>query len=51
MSAREQGAGDDELCGNIVEGFKDIYFQDGGVRVPGLGDVEINDINHLDADF
>ncbi|MFG3513253.1 hypothetical protein [Streptomyces bobili] len=51
MSAREQGADDDELRGIIAEGFKDIYFQDGGVRVLGLSDVEINDINHLDADF
>ena len=39
------------MRGIIAEGFKDLYFQDGGVRALGLSDVEINDIDYLDLDF
>lgn len=34
----------------IAEGFKDVYFQDGGSRAMGLSEVEINDIDYLDLD-
>ncbi|MCX5387255.1 XRE family transcriptional regulator [Streptomyces sp. NBC_00083] len=51
FDARAAGAGDREMRGIIAEGFKDIYFQDGGGRAPGLSDVEINDIDYLDLDF
>ncbi|MFF7534854.1 telomere-protecting terminal protein Tpg [Streptomyces bobili] len=51
FDARDQGASDREMRAIIAEGFKDIYFQDGGVRALGLSDVEINDIDYLDLDF
>ncbi|MFD0309115.1 telomere-protecting terminal protein Tpg [Streptomyces sp. NPDC127119] len=51
FDARETGAGDQEMRQIIAEGFKEIYFQDGGVRAIGLSDVEINDIDYLDLDY
>ncbi len=39
------------MRGIIADGFKDVYFQDGGGRAMGLSDVEINDIDDLDLDF
>ncbi|NEC03430.1 telomere-protecting terminal protein Tpg [Streptomyces anulatus] len=51
FDARDAGANDQELRGIIAEGFKDVYFQDGGSRATGLSDVEINDIDYLDLDF
>ncbi|MDQ0578145.1 telomere-protecting terminal protein Tpg [Streptomyces rishiriensis] len=51
FDARDQGAGDQEMRAIIAEGFKDVYFQDGGVRARGLSDVEINDIDYLDLDY
>ncbi|MFF1446506.1 XRE family transcriptional regulator, partial [Streptomyces sp. NPDC058295] len=51
FDARDQGAGDQEMRAIIAEGFKGIYFQDGGVRALGLSDVEINDIDYLDLDY
>ncbi|YCN81264.1 XRE family transcriptional regulator, partial [Streptomyces lincolnensis] len=45
------GAGDQQMRGIIAEGFKEIYFQDGGGRAMGLSDVEINDIDYLDLDY
>ncbi|GGZ41604.1 hypothetical protein GCM10010365_72920 [Streptomyces poonensis] len=35
----------------IADGFKEVYFQDGGARAMGLSDVAINDIDYLDLDF
>lgn len=35
----------------IAEGFKEIYFQDGGARALGLSDVTLNDIDYLDLDY
>ncbi|MFJ8159142.1 XRE family transcriptional regulator, partial [Streptomyces sp. NPDC094468] len=35
----------------IAEGFKDVYFQDGGNRATGLTDVTLNDIDYLDLDY
>ncbi|MFE2536859.1 telomere-protecting terminal protein Tpg [Streptomyces sp. NPDC059371] len=51
FDARETGAGDQEMRSIIAEGFKEIYFQDGGARATGLSDVEINDIDYLDLDY
>ncbi|MDQ0904346.1 DNA-binding transcriptional regulator YdaS (Cro superfamily) [Streptomyces canus] len=51
FDARDTGASDQEMRGIIAEGFKEIYFQDGGVRAMGLSDVEINDIDYLDLDY
>ncbi|MEW2221119.1 XRE family transcriptional regulator [Streptomyces sp. NPDC006990] len=51
FDAREAGAGDQQLRGIIAEGFKDVYFQDGGSRAMGISDVAINDIDYLDLDF
>ncbi|MEV2196506.1 XRE family transcriptional regulator [Streptomyces phaeochromogenes] len=49
--ARNTGASDQEMRGIIAEGFKEIYFQDGGARATGLTDVEITDIDYLDLDY
>ncbi|MEV7657880.1 XRE family transcriptional regulator [Streptomyces anulatus] len=51
FDARDAGANEQEMRGIIAEGFKDVYFQDGGSRATGLSDVEINDIDYLDLDF
>ncbi|MBK3557256.1 XRE family transcriptional regulator [Streptomyces sp. MBT56] len=51
FDARDSGASDQEMRGIIAEGFKDVYFQDGGGRAMGLSDVEINDIDYLDLDY
>lgn len=51
FDARETGAGDQRMREIIAEGFKEIYFQDGGGRAMGLSDVAINDIDYLDVDF
>ncbi|MDC0771689.1 telomere-protecting terminal protein Tpg [Streptomyces sp. HD] len=51
FDARDAGASDQEMRGIIAEGFKDIYFQDGGSRAMGLSDVDINDIDYLDLDY
>ncbi|MFH8701872.1 telomere-protecting terminal protein Tpg [Streptomyces chartreusis] len=51
FDARDAGANDQQMRGIIAEGFKDIYFQDGGSRAMGLSDVEINDIDYLDLDY
>lgn len=51
FEARDAGASDQQMRGIIAEGFKDVYFQDGGARASGLSDVEINDIEYLDLDF
>ncbi|MFF6981303.1 telomere-protecting terminal protein Tpg [Streptomyces sp. NPDC008343] len=51
FDARDAGASDQQMRGIVAEGFKEIYFQDGGVRAMGLSDVEINDIDYLDLDY
>ncbi|MEV5567937.1 XRE family transcriptional regulator [Streptomyces sp. NPDC052196] len=51
FDARNAGASDQQMRGIIAEGFKDVYFQDGGGRAMGLSDVEINDIDYLDLDY
>lgn len=51
FDAREAGAGDQEMRTIVAEGFKEIYFRDGGRRAAGLSDVEINDIDYLDLDY
>ncbi|MEU9396932.1 XRE family transcriptional regulator [Streptomyces sp. NPDC048324] len=51
FEARDAGASDRQMRGIIAEGFKEIYFQDGGGRAMGLSDVEINDIDYLDLDY
>lgn len=51
FDARDAGASDQEMRGIIAEGFKDVYFQDGGARAMGLADVAINDIDYLDFDY
>ncbi|WP_327723059.1 telomere-protecting terminal protein Tpg [Streptomyces europaeiscabiei] len=51
FNARSAGASDQEMRGIIAEGFKEIYFQDGGGRATGLSDVTLNDIDYLDLDY
>ncbi|MFE1613013.1 telomere-protecting terminal protein Tpg [Streptomyces albidoflavus] len=51
FDARDTGASDQQMRGIIAEGFKEVYFQDGGGRAMGLSDVELNDIDYLDLDF
>ncbi|MFH8691379.1 telomere-protecting terminal protein Tpg [Streptomyces anulatus] len=51
FDARKSGAGEQEMRGIIAEGFKEIYFQDGGDRATGLSDVTLNDIDYLDLDY
>ncbi|MFE4915519.1 telomere-protecting terminal protein Tpg [Streptomyces sp. NPDC056652] len=51
FDARNTGADDQEMRGIIAEGFKEIYFQDGGGRATGLSDVTLNDIDYLDLDY
>ncbi|MFI1293696.1 telomere-protecting terminal protein Tpg [Streptomyces sp. NPDC020792] len=51
FNAREAGAGDQQMRQIIAEGFKEIYFQDGGARALGLSDVTLNDIDYLDLDY
>ncbi|MFE4450658.1 telomere-protecting terminal protein Tpg [Streptomyces sp. NPDC056796] len=51
FDARDTGADDQQMRDIIAEGFKDVYFQDGGTRATGISDVAINDIDYLDLDF
>ncbi|MFP1629835.1 telomere-protecting terminal protein Tpg [Streptomyces sp. 5K101] len=51
FDAREAGASDQQMRQIIADGFKDIYFQDGGTRAMGLSDVAITDIDYLDLEF
>ncbi|MFE7931250.1 telomere-protecting terminal protein Tpg [Streptomyces sp. NPDC057456] len=51
FDARNTGASDREMRQIIAEGFKEIYFQDGGSRATGLTDVAITDIDYLDLDY
>ncbi|NUS13076.1 MAG: XRE family transcriptional regulator [Streptomyces sp.] len=51
FEARDAGAGDQQMRGIIAEGFREIYFQDGGSRAMGLSDVAINDIDYMDFEF
>ncbi|MFI0092020.1 telomere-protecting terminal protein Tpg [Streptomyces bobili] len=51
FDARHAGASDQEMRQIIAEGFKEIYFQDGGGRATGLSDVTLNDIDYLDLDY
>jgi hypothetical protein len=39
------------MRGIVADGFKEIYFQDGGARAMELSDVAINDIDYLDLDY
>ncbi|WP_331717767.1 XRE family transcriptional regulator (plasmid) [Streptomyces zaomyceticus] len=51
FDASEGGASDQQMRGIIAEGFKEVYFQDGGGRAMGLSEVEINAIDYLDLDY
>ncbi|WP_406165189.1 XRE family transcriptional regulator [Streptomyces canus] len=51
FNARDAGATDQQMRQIIAEGFKEIYFQDGGARATGLSDVTLNDIDYLDLDY
>ncbi|MFD4552262.1 MULTISPECIES: telomere-protecting terminal protein Tpg [unclassified Streptomyces] len=51
FDARNTGASDQQMRQIIAEGFKDVYFQDGGTRATGLSDVTLNDIDYLDLDY
>jgi hypothetical protein len=51
FDARDAGASDQQMRQIIADGFKEIYFQDGGGRALGLSDVAINDIDYLDIDY
>lgn len=39
FEARDAGAGDQEMRQIITDGFKEVYFQDGGARATHLSDV------------
>jgi hypothetical protein len=51
FDARNTGASDQQMRQIIAEGFKEIYFQDGGSRALKLSDVTLNDIDYLDLDY
>ncbi|WP_149564460.1 telomere-protecting terminal protein Tpg [Streptomyces cacaoi] len=51
FTARDAGASDQQMRQIIAEGFREVYFQDGGSRAVGLSDVAINDIDYLDLDY
>ncbi|MGW4995748.1 telomere-protecting terminal protein Tpg [Streptomyces mirabilis] len=51
FDARNTGASDQQMRQIIADGFKDVYFQDGGTRAMGLTDVTLNDIDYLDLDY
>ncbi|SOD62810.1 hypothetical protein SAMN06297387_107184 [Streptomyces zhaozhouensis] len=51
FTAREAGAGDDQLRRIVAEGLRDIYFRDGGTRAPDLTDVALTDIDYIDLEF
>jgi hypothetical protein len=51
FDARNTGASDQQMRQIIAEGFKEVYFQDGGVRAMGLSEVALNDIDYLDLDY
>ncbi|MFG3033740.1 telomere-protecting terminal protein Tpg [Streptomyces sp. NPDC048253] len=51
FNARDAEASDQQMRQIIAEGFKDVYFQDGGGRATGLSDVTLNDIDYLDIDY
>ncbi|WP_053163441.1 telomere-protecting terminal protein Tpg [Streptomyces noursei] len=51
FDARDTGSSDQQMRQIIADGFKEVYFQDGGGRAMGLSDVEINDIDYLDLDY
>ncbi|MBB0230164.1 telomere-protecting terminal protein Tpg [Streptomyces calidiresistens] len=51
FDARGQGASDQQMRDIIAEGFKEVYFQDGGARATGLTEVSISDIDYLDLDY
>ncbi|MFH9748050.1 telomere-protecting terminal protein Tpg [Streptomyces anulatus] len=51
FDARDTGTGDQQMRGIIAEGFKEIYFQDGGGRATELAGVTLNDIDYLDLDY
>lgn len=51
FAVRREGAGDRQMRQIIAEGFREVYFQDGGGRAVGLSDVAIDDIDYLDLDY
>ncbi|MFJ9689291.1 telomere-protecting terminal protein Tpg [Streptomyces bacillaris] len=51
FNARNTGASDQQMRQIIAEGFKEIYFQDGGNRATGLSDITLNDIDYLDLNY
>ncbi|MFG3275956.1 telomere-protecting terminal protein Tpg [Streptomyces luteogriseus] len=51
FDAREAGASDQHMRGIIADGFREIYFQDGGARAMGLSEVVLTDIDYLDLDY
>ena len=51
FDARDTGASDQQMRGIIADGFKEIYFQDGGARALDLSDVALTDIDYLDLDY
>ncbi|MGK5545001.1 telomere-protecting terminal protein Tpg [Streptomyces sp. URMC 127] len=51
FDARNTGASDQQMREIIAEGFKEIYFQDGGARAMGISEVAITGIDYLDLGF
>ncbi|MYT40641.1 XRE family transcriptional regulator [Streptomyces sp. SID8356] len=51
FNARNTGADNQQMRQIIAEGFKEIYFQDGGNRAAGLSDITLNDIDYLDLNY
>ncbi|MEV0449873.1 XRE family transcriptional regulator [Streptomyces sp. NPDC050600] len=51
FDARDTGATDQDMREIVAEGFKEVYFQDGGGRATGLSEVQLTDIDYLDIEF
>ncbi|MFI2315190.1 telomere-protecting terminal protein Tpg [Streptomyces sp. CB00072] len=51
FDAHDAGAGEQQMRNIISEGFKDVYFQDGGSRATGISDVAISEIDYLDIGY
>ncbi|MEE1931226.1 XRE family transcriptional regulator [Streptomyces sp. TRM 70351] len=51
FDARDTGASDQQMREIVAEGFKEVYFQDGGGRAMGLSEVTLNDIDYFDLDY
>ncbi|WP_331720181.1 XRE family transcriptional regulator (plasmid) [Streptomyces sp. NBC_01102] len=51
FDARDRGDNDQKLREIIADGFREVYFQDGGRRAGDLHQVEMKNIDYLDLDY